>query len=361
MVVPDPPPLAKPSVPATDAFKPSTGVAVYAGAAAEPVLLPNTVPAAAFANANVPVAAMLAVKTVPSATFTPTPLLVGSVKVGVAVLAGAVIVNLPDAVELAKAIVPVDVPGMPSTGAMVYPGAAAEAVALPNTVPAAALLKLNESAGVVVAVATDVVNRGLRFPALKDVTVPVGADPLEAAVIKPLALTVMLAYVNEPTLEFTVAKVKALEPEVVASPLISDAVKGLPPRTMPVSVLPVAVPPFAMGTTENEAVGAEPAPPPSTKSPAGKTAEDAHVDAEEKYGIPPEVPATVSAGVVVGVATEIKPPVKDTLVTVPSPNPEIAAATNAVVASLVDESPGDCVVAVMPFASAATDKSEAAG
>ena len=33
--------------------------------------------------------------------------------------------------------------------------------------------------------------------------------------------------------------------------------------------------------------------------------------------MPPEVPATVNAGVVVAVATEINPPVKDTLVTVP--------------------------------------------
>jgi hypothetical protein len=112
------------------------------------------------------------VNTVPSATFTATPLDVGSVKVGVAALAGAVIVNFPDAVLLANAIDPVDVPGMPRTGAVVYPGAAVEAVALPNTVPPAALLKLNVSAGVVVAVATEVVNRGLRVPALKDVTVP---------------------------------------------------------------------------------------------------------------------------------------------------------------------------------------------
>ena len=34
--------------------------------------------------------------------------------------------------------------------------------------------------------------------------------------------------------------------------------------------------------------------------------------------MPPEVPATVNAGVVVGVATEIMPPVKPTLVTVPA-------------------------------------------
>jgi hypothetical protein len=38
----------------------------------------------------------------------------------------------------------------------------------------------------------------------------------------------------------------------------------------------------------------------------------------EKYGTPPEVPATVNAGVVVGVATDTMPPVQLTLVTVPT-------------------------------------------
>jgi hypothetical protein len=39
----------------------------------------------------------------------------------------------------------------------------------------------------------------------------------------------------------------------------------------------------------------------------------------EKYGIPPDVPATVMAGVDVAVAIDSKPPVKPTLVTVPEP------------------------------------------
>jgi hypothetical protein len=55
---------------------------------------------------------------------------------------------------------------------------------------------------------------------------------------------------------------------------------------------------------------------------AASSAEEAHVEVEEKYGIPPLVPATVKAGVVVGLATEIRPPVKPTLVTVPVPQPE---------------------------------------
>jgi hypothetical protein len=80
---------------------------------------------------------------------------------------------LPDAVLLAMAMDPVEVPGMPRTGAMVYPGAAAPVVALPNTVPPAALLSAKVRAGVVVAVATEVVKSGLRAPALNVVTVPV--------------------------------------------------------------------------------------------------------------------------------------------------------------------------------------------
>ena len=57
---------------------------------------------------------------------------------------------------------------------------------------------------------------------------------------------------------------------------------------------------------------------PITKALAANAAELAHVVPLEKYGIPPEVPATVKAGVVVGVATEIMPPVKPTEVTVPT-------------------------------------------
>ena len=36
------------------------------------------------------------------------------------------------------------------------------------------------------------------------------ADPLEAAVIKPFALTVILALVNEPTLLFTVSQSRSI-------------------------------------------------------------------------------------------------------------------------------------------------------
>jgi hypothetical protein len=66
-------------------------------------------------------------------------------------------------------------------------------------------------------------------------------------------------------------------------------------------------------------LGAAPAPPPSTTAVDASARDDAHAVPLEKYGIPPEVPATVNAGVVVGVATEIKPPVNATEVTVPVP------------------------------------------
>ena len=63
--------------------------------------------------------------------------------------------------------------------------------------------------------------------------------------------------------------------------------------------------------------GATPAPPPTTIAFDVKTPDVAHVDALLKYGIPPDVPATVKAGVVVAVATVMMPPVNPTLVTVP--------------------------------------------
>jgi hypothetical protein len=67
--------------------------------------------------------------------------------------------------------------------------------------------------------------------------------------------------------------------------------------------------------------GAPPAPPPSIILLLTRAALVAHVVPELKYGMPPLVPATVNAGVVVGVATEIRPPVKPTLLTDP---PDVA-------------------------------------
>lgn len=85
------------------------------GAPAEPDVGPEkTVLAVCAAKDSVPLAAIVDVNTVPSATLTATPLDVGKVSVGVEALDGAVIVNFPDAVLLAKAIVPVDVPANPT-------------------------------------------------------------------------------------------------------------------------------------------------------------------------------------------------------------------------------------------------------
>ena len=71
--------------------------------------------------------------------------------------------------------------------------------------------------------------------------------------------------------------------------------------------------------------GAAPAPPPTIMALAVRTADEAHVEEEPKYGTPPDVPATVRAKVPAAVMgepeTEIKPPVNvcATLVTVPVP------------------------------------------
>jgi hypothetical protein len=75
-----------------------------------------------------------------------------------------------------------DWPVAPRTSDVENDGPAALPVALPNTVPAAALDREKVSAGVVVAVATDVVNRGDRLPALKEVTVPL---PVEMVQVDP--------------------------------------------------------------------------------------------------------------------------------------------------------------------------------
>ena len=59
------------------------------------------------------------------------------------------------------------------------------------------------------------------------------------------------------------------------------------------SVVEINVP---LSETEEQA-GAAPAPPPFTKHPDVRTAEDESTVAEEKYGIPPEVPARLKFNV----------------------------------------------------------------
>jgi hypothetical protein len=105
-----------------------------------------------------------------------------------------------------------------------------------------------------------------------------------------------------------------------------EGVPSAPPLTTNAPAEPTFVP-NAVKTPVPVAVvvGGLPAPPPIKRVFAVKTAEDAHVEAELKYGIPPDVPATVSANVpdvVIGdPETDISPPVNDcpTLVTVPVP------------------------------------------
>lgn len=102
---------------------------------------------------------------------------------------------------------------------------------------------------------------------------------------------------------------------LVPSAEVPDAIKidGAPAE--PVLTPSAVMMPVPVVTVD----GATPAPPPTTIAFAASAAEDAHVDAELKYGMPPEVPAMVKAGVVVGVPTETMPPVHPTEVTVPPP------------------------------------------
>ena len=64
-----------------------------------------------------------------------------------------------------------------NVGVALNVGEADPLVKFPNTLFAAALVRENVSAGVVVAVATEVVKSGERVPALKDVTVPEPPPP----------------------------------------------------------------------------------------------------------------------------------------------------------------------------------------
>lgn len=96
-------------------------------------------------------------------------------------------------------------------------------------------------------------------------------------------------------------------------------------ETAPKVGAPAALPCNTVVVVPNDpkTVGAAPAPPPKTIALAVNAALLAHVEDDEKYGIPPLVPATVKASVPVDVIgepeTDINPPVNvwATLVTVP--------------------------------------------
>ena len=128
--------------------------------------------------------------------------------------------------------------------------------------------------------------------------------------------------------EFTAfVAVPAVRPDAVPVRFVATPLDGVP-RAPPLATNAPAVPTLAPNavTTPVPVVvvaGAAPAPPPMTKAFAVNAADDAQVLAEEKYGTPPDVPATVNARVpelVTGdPATDMRPPVNvcPTLVTVP--------------------------------------------
>lgn len=104
-----------------------------------------------------------------------------------------------------------------------------------------------------------------------------------------------------------------------------DGVPNAPPFTTNAPAVPTSTPSAVMTLVPVVIVdGAKPAPPPTTSALAARAAEDAQVVPLEKYGMPPDVPATVSARVPLDVIgdplTEIRPPVNvwPTEVTVPA-------------------------------------------
>ena len=150
-----------------------------------------------------------------------------------------------------------------------------------------------------------------------------GVDAVNVAVSTVPA--VMTSVPTAPADVSVIATTDSVYPEIVGVVSVGDVPKTLAP--VPVSSVNSAarfaldgVPrkvraPAAVVVVE----GAAPAPPPMTKALAAKAADVAQVVPLEKYGIPPDVPAIVNAGVVVAVATETIPPVQLTLVTVPLP------------------------------------------
>lgn len=86
------------------------------------------------------------------------------------------IVNFPLAVDEARAIVPVDVPGIPNTGADVYDGAPVVVAFLPNTVPPAAFARAAVNVPVVVTADDGVEDNTVPSPVnVTEVTVPTPA------------------------------------------------------------------------------------------------------------------------------------------------------------------------------------------
>ena len=123
-------------------------------------------------------------------------------------------------------------------------------VGLPNTVPPPALLKLKVSAGVVVDVATDVVKSGLRFPELKEVTVPVpdGRSAVTSARKVGVAATPVVGPAHT-VLADCVARAKDIAGVVVAVATDTVAIASMFPE-----LTLVTVPPEEEGVTQAAAV-----------------------------------------------------------------------------------------------------------
>ena len=146
-----------------------------------------------------------------------------------------------------------------------------------------------------------------------------GATACNAEVPLP-SKTLLAVNVVEPVPPFATPNVpvtpvdKGSPVALVRVPL--DGVPNAPPLTTKAPAEPTATPRAVVTPVPVVIVdGAAPAPPPTMMALAVRAAEDAHVDALEKYGTPPLVPATVRAKVplvVIGEPeTEIRPPVND--------------------------------------------------
>jgi hypothetical protein len=194
----------------------------------------------------------------------------------------------------------------------------------------------------------------------------VNVDP---TAVPPRTLGVRMSVVNDGDVPNTSA------PDPVSSVTAEArlALEGVPRNvSIPVAVVVVE--------------GATPAPPPIIKALAAKAEDEAHAEALLKYGIPPDVPATVRASVpdvVIGdPATDMRPPVKvcATLVTpvpdgvaqVPSPRqkvepladvPELRLATGRlpVTSADSDTAPNVGAPAALPCRTVVVVPSEAIG
>ena len=146
--------------------------------------------------------------------------------------------------------------------------------------------------------------------ATPELTEVVAVTVVNAPVFAVVAPTVPLMLMDAVPVRFVTVPLDG----VPSAPLNSTGAPADPiltPNALKIPVPVVTVP------------GANPAPPPTTKELAARAADVAQVEALLKYGMPPDVPATVRANVPLDVmgepATLISPPVKlcATLVTVP--------------------------------------------